>query len=91
MRRVRPQARVVGAGSRVANVRTVLLALLRHQGDSMTRLVVHDEEWPHGLRCGDCANLLTEGMPYSERLEGMSEVAGEPAAVVLIVCAECAR
>ena len=57
----------------------------------MPELIVHEDEWEYGLRCGDCLNLLTEGMPYSERLEAMYEFDGEPAAVVLIVCAGCAR
>jgi hypothetical protein len=48
-------------------------------------LIVRAEEWPHGLRCGECALLLREGDPYGERLTGM--VGEFPA--YMIVCRPC--
>lgn len=49
-------------------------------------LIVRAEDWPHGLRCGDCARLLKDGDGYSERLTGM--IGDVPA--VMIVCIDCA-
>lgn len=48
-------------------------------------LIVTAEEWPHGLRCGDCCRLLRDGDGYAERLTGM--VAGFPA--YMVVCRPC--
>jgi hypothetical protein len=50
-----------------------------------TGLLVHSEDWPHGLRCGDCCRLLGDGDRYAERLTGM--VGDVPA--MMIVCIAC--
>lgn len=47
------------------------------------------EEWPHGLRCMDCNDLFIEGQPIAERLTGMTEVEGEPAFSIEIICVPC--
>jgi hypothetical protein len=51
----------------------------------MSDNIVHAEDWPHGLRCIDCHDLIEDGSPYSERLTSMIE--GTP--VVEIVCVPC--
>lgn len=48
-------------------------------------LIVHDKDWPYGLRCGECSRLLEDGDRYAERL--MSMVHEVP--VVKIVCVPC--
>jgi hypothetical protein len=48
-------------------------------------LTVRAADWPHGLRCGECARPLEDGHAYSEKLTGM---AGE-IPVVMIVCRPC--
>jgi hypothetical protein len=56
-------------------------------GDRVTpeTLIVRDEDWPYGLRCGECCRVLRDGEPYAERLTGMVE--DVPA--VMIVCIRC--
>jgi RNase P subunit RPR2 len=44
------------------------------------------EDWPHGLRCASCERLFTDGMPYSERLEGFQD----DIPMCVITCVECA-
>ncbi|HUZ56030.1 MAG TPA: hypothetical protein VMU94_26330 [Streptosporangiaceae bacterium] len=48
-------------------------------------LIVRAEEWPWGLRCGQCSRPLEDGDPYAERLTGM--VSEFPA--YMIVCCPC--
>ena len=48
-------------------------------------LIVRAEEWPYGLRCGECARVLDDGDRYAERLMGM--VGDTP--MVKIVCCPC--
>lgn len=48
-------------------------------------LIVQSEDWPHGLRCGNCKRVLHNGDKYAERWTGM--VCEMPA--VLIVCRPC--
>jgi hypothetical protein len=48
-------------------------------------LIVRSEDWPHGLRCGECCRLLRDGDGYGERLSGM--VGDFPA--YMIVCHSC--
>lgn len=48
-------------------------------------LIVRAEDWPHGLRCGECCRVLRDGDPYRERLTGMM---GEFPAYML-VCRPC--
>lgn len=50
-------------------------------------LIVRAEDWPHGLRCGECSCLLEDGDRYAERLTGMVD----DAPAVMIVCRPCAR
>jgi hypothetical protein len=45
-----------------------------------------DEDWPHGLSCGQCRHLFREGERYSERLYAF--VGDAPLAE--IVCLDCA-
>ena len=49
-------------------------------------MIVDPDEWPYGLQCIDCKRPLTEGMPYSERLEA---VCADSTIVVEIVCVPC--
>jgi hypothetical protein len=51
----------------------------------MPDLIVRTEDWPHGLRCGECGRLLHDGDPYHERLTGMMDEF--PA--YMIVCRPC--
>jgi RNase P subunit RPR2 len=44
---------------------------MANEQDCAPDLVVRAEEWPHGLRCGECCRLLHDGDPYRERLTGM--------------------
>jgi hypothetical protein len=53
--------------------------------DDAPGLPVRAEDWPCGLRCGDCRRPLEHGDRYAERLTGM---AGE-FPVVVIVCCPC--
>jgi hypothetical protein len=55
-------------------------------GGGVVSQPVRAEDWPHGLRCGDCSRLLSDGDHYAERWTGM---VGEVPAV-LIVCVACA-
>jgi hypothetical protein len=48
-------------------------------------LIVRSEDWPHGLRCGDCKRVLRDGDGYAQRWTGM---VGEVPAM-LIVCRPC--
>jgi len=48
-------------------------------------LIVRAEDWPYGLRCGECYRLLKDGDRYAEKLTGM--VDDMPA--VMIVCRPC--
>ena len=48
-------------------------------------LIVRDADWPHGLRCADCARLMRDGEPYAERWTGM---AGD-VPVIMICCTAC--
>lgn len=48
-------------------------------------LLVRDEDWPHGLRCGECSRLLEDGDRYAERL--MEMVGDTP--LLKIVCIPC--
>lgn len=45
-----------------------------------------DEDWPHGLTCGQCPHVFSEGDRYSERLYAFS---GDTP-LVEIVCLDCA-
>ena len=45
-----------------------------------------DEEWPHGLRCGECHRLIQEPERYSEQLDGF--IGEYP--VCRILCVPCA-
>lgn len=45
-----------------------------------------DAEWPHGLRCADCHDLMNDGDRYSEQLVSMAD----ELPVVRIVCVVCA-
>jgi hypothetical protein len=47
--------------------------------------VVRADDFPHGLRCGECCRVLRDGDPYAERWTGMM---GEFPAC-MIVCAAC--
>lgn len=53
--------------------------------DCAPGLIVRAEDWPYGLRCGECCRLLEDGDRYAERLTGM--VDDVPA--VMIVCPSC--
>jgi hypothetical protein len=48
-------------------------------------LIVRLEEWPGGLRCGQCHRRMRDGEPYAESLTSMA--GGIP--VVMIVCRPC--
>jgi hypothetical protein len=48
-------------------------------------LIVRAQDWPYGLRCGECSRLLEDGDRYAESLTGM---AGDTP-VVKIVCCPC--
>lgn len=43
------------------------------------------EDWPHGLRCGECLQAFTAGVPIAEQFSGLI---GEVPAVVP-VCVPC--
>jgi len=47
--------------------------------------MVRAEDWPYGLRCGECSHPLEDGDRYAERLTGM---VGE-VPIVKIVCCPC--
>jgi hypothetical protein len=49
-------------------------------------LVVRAEDWPYGLRCGECHREMTDGENYSRRLSGFVE----DAPVSVVVCVPCA-
>ena len=49
-----------------------------------------DEDWPWGLRCIDCDRPFGEGDRFASRLIGMTEMGDDPAAILEIVCLECA-
>ena len=51
----------------------------------MNDLIVRAEDWPYGLRCGECHRLLKDGDRYAKRWDGM--VGDIPA--VMIVCDPC--
>lgn len=51
----------------------------------MTEEVYHAEDWPHGLRCGECSGLFVEGQPISKRLDAFQE----DVPIVTIVCVPC--
>jgi hypothetical protein len=44
-----------------------------------------DEDFEHGLRCGECDTLFVEGQPISERLTDFIE----ETPVVELVCVPC--
>ena len=44
-----------------------------------------DEEWEHGLRCGECHELFRDGQPYAEQFAGLIE----DVPVVTPVCVPC--
>jgi hypothetical protein len=48
---------------------------------------VRTEDWPHGLSCGECDHVFTDGETYHQKIEAMFED-GTP--VLVIVCADCA-
>lgn len=48
-------------------------------------LIVRAEDWPYGLKCGECRSPLEEGDRYAERLTGMAGATP----VVLITCQSC--
>lgn len=53
-------------------------------------LIVRDEDWPHGLRCGECCRLLKDGDRYAEIWTGMVE--DTPAEMIVChPCGEAAR
>ncbi len=54
--------------------------------DETLGLLVHADDWPHGLRCADCRCELNDGNRYSERLTDFID--DTPA--VVIVCVGCA-
>ena len=43
------------------------------------------DDFPHGLRCMDCGEPITDGSPYSKRLVAMDE----DTPVTEIVCVPC--
>jgi hypothetical protein len=45
-----------------------------------------DDDWPHGLRCGQCRRRIREPERYSEQLDAFVD----DAPVVVIVCLGCA-
>ena len=46
----------------------------------------HDDDWPHGLRCGQCRRVLREPERYTERLDGFMD----ETPLLSIVCLACA-
>ncbi len=56
-----------------------------HEHDQVPELIVRADDWPHGLRCGECGRLLRDGDAFDERLTGM--VGEFPA--YMIVCRPC--
>ena len=48
-------------------------------------LIVRAEDWPYGLRCGECHRAMVDGDRYAERLTDM--IGDIPA--VMIVCCPC--
>ena len=48
-------------------------------------LIVRAEDWPYGLRCGECSRVLEDGDSYAESLTGM--IGDTP--MVKIVCCLC--
>lgn len=67
-----------------SRLRDVEVRMSNDQGCA-SDLIVRAEDWPHGLRCGECRNVLLAGDRYAERLTGM--VGKIPA--VMIVCRPC--
>jgi len=45
-----------------------------------------EQDWPHGLRCGECRRVIREGERYSTLLYAFSD----DAPVCLVVCLGCA-
>jgi len=46
----------------------------------------HDDDWPHGLRCGQCRRVFRESERFSETLDGFVD----EVPVLGIVCVPCA-
>jgi hypothetical protein len=55
-----------------------------NESDASTQLMMA-AEWPHGLRCAECSQEITDGERYSTMLEGF--VGDLPLTVV--VCVPC--
>jgi hypothetical protein len=53
--------------------------------DCAPDLIVRTQDWPHGLRCGECDRVMNDGDRYAKQLVGM---AGDTP-VVMIVCCPC--
>lgn len=53
------------------------------------RNMIHETEWPWGLRCMDCKDELGEGDIYAERLTGITGDLDRPLFTVDVVCASC--
>ena len=46
-----------------------------------------DDDWPHGLSCGQCRRVFTEPDRYSEQLDGITE---DGELLIQILCLGCA-
>jgi len=57
------------------------------QPDLLSGIEYHDDDWPHGLACGQCRRVFTEPDRYSEQLDGATE---DGALLVRIICLGCA-
>lgn len=49
-------------------------------------LIYRDDDWPHGLRCGQCRREFREPDRFSERLDGFAE----DVPLLQLVCLSCA-
>lgn len=47
--------------------------------------IMRHADWPHGLRCGECDEEITDGERYSTVLEGFLE----DVPIALVVCVTC--
>ena len=52
-----------------------------------TLILTQQDVEPHGLRCMDCDEKMSEGMAYSHRLIGVTE---DNTPIVEIICVPCA-
>ena len=64
---------------------TLTVREARMSDDGGAVLIVRLDEWPGGLRCGECHRKMNDGEHYAESLTGMAGATP----VVTIVCCPC--